>query len=184
MSSKSRDKHISTLVKVFRNSGYDGASISQISKATGLGKASLYHHFPGGKEEMMKSVLDFLGKRLENHTIQTLRGEGTIPERFAKMGEAFMSIYEGGEEPCILAIVLLGNAQDKFQEQVHHFFRSWLDEMTKVLVEDGMDATTAQATSEEIAIGIQGSLILAQGLSDPAIFRRFIQSIPEKVKKG
>ena len=32
---------------VFRDVGYDGASLSILSEATGLKKASLYHRFPG-----------------------------------------------------------------------------------------------------------------------------------------
>ena len=37
------------LAEVFREHGYEGASLSLISKATGLGKGSLYHFFPGVK---------------------------------------------------------------------------------------------------------------------------------------
>lgn len=52
MPSASRDVHIPALFQLFRESGYDGVSLAQIAVATGLGKASLYHHFPGGKVEM------------------------------------------------------------------------------------------------------------------------------------
>ena len=36
------------LTEVFRLYGYEGASLSRISKVTGLQRASLYHRFPGG----------------------------------------------------------------------------------------------------------------------------------------
>ncbi|MEM8810542.1 MAG: TetR/AcrR family transcriptional regulator, partial [Cyanobacteria bacterium P01_G01_bin.38] len=42
-----KDAAIAKLTPVFRRYGYEGASLSMLSKATGLGKASLYHHFPG-----------------------------------------------------------------------------------------------------------------------------------------
>ena len=48
----SRADVIQALIDVFRRCGYDGATLSSISEATGLGRASLYHHFPGGKQEM------------------------------------------------------------------------------------------------------------------------------------
>jgi TetR/AcrR family transcriptional repressor of lmrAB and yxaGH operons len=38
--------------EVFRTYGFEGATMSRISAATGLEKGSLYHRFPGGKEEM------------------------------------------------------------------------------------------------------------------------------------
>ena len=34
-----------------------GASLSLIGSATGLGRGSLYHFFPGGKQEMAAAVL-------------------------------------------------------------------------------------------------------------------------------
>ena len=41
------------LAEVFREYGYEGTSLARITKATGLGKGSLYHFFPGGKAEIM-----------------------------------------------------------------------------------------------------------------------------------
>ena len=49
------------LAEVFREHGFEGASLSLISERTGLGKGSLYHFFPGGKEEMAAAVLDDIG---------------------------------------------------------------------------------------------------------------------------
>ena len=44
-----REAVVERLMAVIRREGYDGASLAQLSKATGLGKGSLYHHFPSGK---------------------------------------------------------------------------------------------------------------------------------------
>src|SRR5687767_6837809 len=45
------------LAEVFRSHGYEGATLALISQATGLGKGSLYHFFPGGKAQMAADVL-------------------------------------------------------------------------------------------------------------------------------
>ncbi|TGQ06111.1 helix-turn-helix domain-containing protein, partial [Mesorhizobium sp. M00.F.Ca.ET.217.01.1.1] len=45
----------SIIGEVFREHGYEGASLALIGAATGLGKGSLYHFFPGGKEEMARA---------------------------------------------------------------------------------------------------------------------------------
>src|SRR5687767_7960924 len=49
------------LTGVFRRHGYDGASLSVIAAATGLQRSSLYHRFPGGKEQMAAEVARALG---------------------------------------------------------------------------------------------------------------------------
>ena len=43
---------IESLVKTFRSNGYEGTSLAELAKSTGLKKASLYHRFPDGKQEM------------------------------------------------------------------------------------------------------------------------------------
>jgi len=48
---------VPALAEAFREHGFEGASIAQLSAATGLGKGSLYNFFPGGKEEMAAAVL-------------------------------------------------------------------------------------------------------------------------------
>jgi len=52
-SKMSDEKVFEGLSDVFRRKGYDGASYSDLMKATGLVKASLYHRFPGGKADMV-----------------------------------------------------------------------------------------------------------------------------------
>jgi AcrR family transcriptional regulator len=54
----SRNEVIARVMAVVRREGYDGASLAELSKATGLGKSSLYHHFPDGKNDMVAAVLD------------------------------------------------------------------------------------------------------------------------------
>ena len=49
---------IPALGEVFREHGFSGSSLAEISQHTGLGKGSLYHFFPGGKTEMAEAVLD------------------------------------------------------------------------------------------------------------------------------
>jgi AcrR family transcriptional regulator len=61
----SKQTHVPSLLDLFRQLGYDGVTLSKISQVTGLGKASLYHHFPGGKDEMVETVLIALEQGLE-----------------------------------------------------------------------------------------------------------------------
>ncbi len=65
------------LGEVFRAHGYEGASLTLITEATGLGKGSLYHLFPGGKEQMAAEVLAEIDTWFEVNIFAPLR-ESTI----------------------------------------------------------------------------------------------------------
>jgi AcrR family transcriptional regulator len=173
-----KETYIPCLLQLFRQYGYDGATLSKISEATGLGKASLYHHFPGGKDEMVTAVLDYLERWLEENVLPALKSEGDAITKLKGMCDRLNDLYEGGHQPCMLAILLMGSARDAFHPQVKALFCGWIDAMTGVLIEAGIDEAVAKQRGEDAAIAIQGSLVLSQALEDPSPFQRTIQQIP------
>lgn len=174
-----KDLYIPCLLDLFRQHGYDGATLAKISEATGLGKASLYHYFPGGKDEMVMTVLDFLERWSEQHLLQALRSPGDALTRMQRMCDQLTALYEGGQQPCLFAILLLGSAREVFHDKVQVLLRAWIQAMAAVLMEAGLDQTLAQQRAEDAAIAIQGALIVAQGLNDLRPFQRVVKQLPQ-----
>ena len=54
------DTVLAALVQTFRQYGYEGASLSMLSEASGLGRSSLYHYFPNGKADMAQAALNWV----------------------------------------------------------------------------------------------------------------------------
>src|SRR6516165_9436370 len=70
-----RSELIAALAEVFREHGFHGASLDLISRRTGLGKGSLYHAFPGGKEQMAAEVLANIDAWFEQNVFTPLRDD-------------------------------------------------------------------------------------------------------------
>jgi AcrR family transcriptional regulator len=176
-----KEAYIPCLLDIFRRYGYDGATLSKISQATGLGKASLYHYFPHGKDEMVSTVLDFLEKWFQQNILEVLRGQGTVLSRLSQMCERVIQVYEGGEQPCMCAILLMGSGRDIFHAKVNLLLRTWIDEIARVLQTDGLDQAIAKERAEDALIAIQGALILVQGLNDTTPFLRIMKQLPQQI---
>src|SRR4051812_21753258 len=110
-----RDEVVDRLLLAFRDHGYDGASLAVLARATGLGKSSLYHYFPGGKEDMALAVLDRVSGWLKEHAVKPLQGEGPPRRRLDRMMEALDGLYAGGKNACVLANLVVGGARHLFQ---------------------------------------------------------------------
>lgn len=176
-----KETYVPCLLQLFRHHGYDGATLAKISEATGLGKASLYHHFPGGKDEMVEAVLDYLEGWSTQNILQPLASPGDTLARLQCMCDRLTELYEGGKQPCMFAILLLGSARDVFHGKVQALFRGWIDAIAAVLVEAGMERELAQQRGEDAAIAVQGALILSQALDDPSPFLRVMQQLPAQL---
>ena len=114
----SKDKAIPKLVDVFRQYGYEGATLTRLSQATGLGKASLYHHFPKGKEEMADAVLDYLNQGLNEQLLAPLHSDRAPADRIRAMNQNIDAFYKHGQQACLLALLSVGEAHNLFQGQI------------------------------------------------------------------
>lgn len=177
-------KHIPKLLQVFRDNGIDGATLSKISKEIGLGKASLYHHFPGGKDEMVEAVLDYLESETEENILQPLRSNEDVQTRFQKMCDGIGNMFDGGKQPCMFAILLMGSERNVFHKKVEMLLRTWIDGIASVLIAEGLDKDLAVERGENAVLMIEGALILSQGLNNFAPFERVIRQLPQQLSQN
>lgn len=96
----SKDEIIDRLFTVFRDRGFEGASITDLSRATGLGKSSLYHHFPDGKEQMAEAVLERATAVIDSEILNAARSSGTLKARIRKIVATLDQMYVGGRAPA------------------------------------------------------------------------------------
>lgn len=172
-----RDILARKLAEVFRSEGYDGASMSQLAKATGLLRGSLYHHFPKGKEDMAKAAMQALKAEAESLMFAPLRAGGTPHEKLTRWAAGVETIYVGGEKECIFSSMILGGG-DRFQAELKDTFSSLIDTLRDVLIEAGVSREDAQCRAQSAIERIQGALIVAKALDDCSGFHRLIQELP------
>lgn len=171
------------LLEEFRTYGFDGVSLSRISKVTGLGKASLYHHFPGGKGEMAMAVMTLASAWLEGGVFKALEGEGEPAARLESVLVAFQSFYQNGEKSCLLDIMPIGGGPE-IQKMVKALLRRLLIGFEHLALDAGMNPDRARETAELALIRLQGSLVVARGLGDNTPFLRQIQTLRDGYLAG
>ncbi|MEL6157784.1 MAG: TetR/AcrR family transcriptional regulator [Cyanobacteria bacterium J06623_5] len=180
----SRETYLPVLFQLFRHHGYDGVSLSKIAEATGLGKASLYHHFPGGKAEMIRATLDYSEQWLDNNILKPLQQKGDALTRLQQMCDRLNELYAAGEQPCLIAALTTGTHRDIFHEQVKQRLNALVEAIASVLTVAGMSSVAAHQRGEDAVITIQGALILSRGLDNPKPFKRAIAQLPKKLCEG
>ncbi|CAO4192848.1 TetR/AcrR family transcriptional regulator [Methylorubrum extorquens] len=165
------------LAEVFREHGYEGASLSLISKATALGKGSLYHFFPGGKEEMAGAVLAEIDGWFEANVFRPLR-EGEDPA--AAVAATFATVadyFRSGRRVCLVGALSLSDARDRFAGRLRDYFARWVEALAAALGRAGHSSASAGELAEEAVGGIQGAVVLARALDRPEVFERILAGL-------
>jgi AcrR family transcriptional regulator len=172
------DQLLDRLSEVFQLHGYQGASLTLLAEAGGLQRASLYHRFPGGKEEMAEVILERAARWLSLHALEPLRQEGPPPERVRRMTAKLAEFYEGGRRSCLLDTLSLGSEGSPFRDQVAAAMKSWMVAMAAVAQDAGVPPEEAARRAEEALAQIQGGLVVARGIRDPAAFHHALERLP------
>lgn len=172
-----RETVIPALGEIFREYGFEGTSLSVITERTGLGKGSLYHFFPGGKEEMATVVLAEIDNWFQVNVYRPLL-EGDNPKAgIDHMFAAVEDYFRAGKRVCLVGVFALDNTRDRFATAVKDYFADWAKALAKALTRCGRSPAEARALTEDILGGIQGGLVLARALDDPAIFTRTLKRL-------
>lgn len=172
-----RSDAVASLAEVFREHGYEGASLALIGKATGLGKGSLYHFFPNGKEEMVQAVLVEIEQWFENSVYSPLRDGDDADAAITAMLDETAKYFRSGRRVCLVGALAVTNTRDLFAQAIRGYFVAWVDALQAALVRQGRDAERARILSEDAVLSIQGAIVLSRALDDPAVFQRAIDQL-------
>jgi TetR/AcrR family transcriptional repressor of lmrAB and yxaGH operons len=170
------------LAEVFRAHGYEGASIALISKATGHGKGSLYHFFPGGKEEMAAAVLAEIDGWFRDHVFTPLRAAQNPSQAIGDMFDAVERYFDKGGRVCLVGLFALGDERDRFSGAIGGYFAEWVAALTQALEAAGRDPDAAREIAEETVAGVQGALVLARSLREPPAFQRVLNGLKARIE--
>ena len=172
---------ISGLTKVFRDKGYEGTSLNDLAEITGLKKASLYHRFPNGKQEMAECVLSDIDQWVDKNIFIPLLDE-TKPTKL-RLKDALKNIeilYDSGKETCVLRAFSMNSGLSLFEQQVKSGIYKWIAAFSNFGVAVKLSSTQSQQNAVQTLIELQGSLIVTKGLADTTIFKNTLRNIEKR----
>ena len=179
--SKPREDLLVEFEEVFKAHGFEGTSMSMLTKKTGLEKASLYYHFPEGKTEMASIVLTEALKRLDSTVLSPLRSDKEPWQRITAMLSALAEFYNQGQDVCLISIFTLSGLKPEVSQKMRSALLVWKHLISKALKE--LNISSPKTKAQNALSLIQGSLILAKTLDDPKIFEMAISQIKNDWKK-
>ena len=164
---------IAALFDIFRNHGYEGTTISLLSEVTGLKKSSLYHHFPAGKEDMLKVVVGYVSQQVDQHVITPLLDTQVKPEiRFTNMLAIIKTFYSEGKKNCLLNVLNLGDAKAEINKLQNDDYQAWIDALIELGKEVGLSELDATDWAERLLIVIEGTLVIQRLTNNAQTFEK------------
>ncbi|HEY8281967.1 MAG TPA: TetR/AcrR family transcriptional regulator [Leifsonia sp.] len=170
MGSDVRERMIESASVLVARNGSRGASFSEVLAASGGPRGSIYHHFPGGKEELVLGAVDLAGHRADT-LLAGLAGLSApeIGERFLAMWRSLLIATDFGVG-CAAAGVVVDAESEALIHRAADVFRTWRARLADLLVAGGIPAEGGPGLASMLVAVAEGAVILARAERDIAVF--------------
>ena len=173
---------LARLAEVFRQAGFAGASMERLAQETGLKKASLYHRFPGGKQQMAEQVLEASGRGFHAQVLAPLEGPGEPRARLDAALAGLARFYAGGGRACLLNMLAPRGLEDgPFSARIKLSLERTIGAFAALAAEAGHPPDAARRRAARAVMLIQGSLVMARALGSLEPFRLMLADLPEEL---
>ncbi len=163
-----RERIVDSSAELFRRQGYTGTGVKQIVTAASAPFGSLYHFFPGGKEQLGEEVLRWSGQ-VYLQLFLTVAGEApdvaTGVERFFA-GAAETLEETGYADACPIATVALevASTNEPLRQATADVFDSWISAATHWFAAAGIPRERSRELALHMLAALEGAFVFSRAL--------------------
>jgi AcrR family transcriptional regulator len=170
MSTPTRQRIVEAGAELLRAKGYSGTGVKEIVAAAQAPFGSLYHHFPGGKEQLGEEVVRWSGR--EYGKLGPLIFDAA-PDVVSGVRAFFTGAAENLQESgwvagCPIATVALeaANTSEPLRRATAGVFTEWVDGLAPRFAAAGVDDARARDLAIAMIAALEGAFVLAQAWRD------------------
>src|SRR4051794_34083495 len=165
-----KERIVTASAELFRRQGYNGTGVKQIVAQAEAPFGSLYHFFPGGKEELGAEVIRWSGAM---YGLLLPAIVDPAPDVVTGVRDFFTGAAEHLRESdfadaCPIATVALevSSSSEPLREACADVFESWIASATERLTGAGIEEEKARELAIAMIAALEGAFVLARALRD------------------
>lgn len=160
--------------RLFREQGVNGTSLLTVLEAARAPRGSLYHHFPGGKDQLVLEALRYESDRVTGDVETLLAALPAYDVAIGAFAETLAASLETSDFrlgcPVSTAALELSSQNEAVRDVCAGTYRRWEELLRDHLARTGHP--NPHETAELTLAALEGSLLLARAKRDGDIVRR------------
>ena len=161
-----RQRIVDAGAELFLRQGYVGTGMKQIVAASGAPFGSVYHHFPGGKEELGVAAVHRAGAGYAALVGATLAAHDDIEEAIAAaFAEAAAALRDSGwADACPIATVALevAGTSEPLRQACAEVFDAWFAGLAARFEDAGIPAERARPLAQVVLMLLEGGFLFGR----------------------
>jgi TetR/AcrR family transcriptional regulator, lmrAB and yxaGH operons repressor len=156
-----RARMVEGAVRLLATHGVEGTSFAEVLETTGSPRGSVYHHFPGGKPELLHAALDLASKR-GLAAMEAARGQPpeVVIERFLALWRGLLDWSHLTAGCAVVAVTVAAN--DDLLDHAGTIFRTWTELLTELCAAGAMDTDSARRLAVTVIAATEGAVAMCR----------------------
>jgi len=182
MKQASREQMIEGALSLLAKQGLQATSFSEVLKLTGAPRGSIYHHFPGGKDQLVAEALKLSEKRTAA-SIKTLDSSKPekIVEGFLGLWRYLLLTYDFSVGCSALAVTVATNSPELL-ERSESIFETWQKVLTDKFLKAGLSHKQATDFTTTLIAASEGAVVMARSAKNIQPFERVASQLVTQAK--
>ncbi|HEY7050525.1 MAG TPA: TetR/AcrR family transcriptional regulator [Mycobacterium sp.] len=170
---------LASAAEVLRERGAAGVTIDEVLSRSKAPRGSVYHHFPGGRNQILAEALAFAGTSMTS-AIDAAAAQGPMAllHEFVELWEDVLrdSDFAAGC-PVAAAATSTGEEDPRLANDAAVIFDRWRQALTRSFLVDGFHDPEATALATTMLAAIEGAVILCRSLRSAQPLRDVAENI-------
>jgi AcrR family transcriptional regulator len=154
--------------ELFRRQGYAGTGLKQILAAANAPFGSLYHFFPGGKEQLGAEAIRTSGRLYAELFATIARQAPDVPSAVAAFFAGAADTLEQTDyaDACPIATVALevASTNEPMREACAEVFEEWIAGATRYFTSAGIPAPSARELAVSMLCLLEGAFVFCRAM--------------------
>jgi TetR/AcrR family transcriptional regulator, lmrAB and yxaGH operons repressor len=175
-----RTRILQAALLLFRQRGYHGVGINDILIIAKAPKGSLYHHFPGGKDQMAVEVIELVTERLlawleADPLASTATLMRNVGSRLRKWMQRTAGTQGAGACALIASFAAEGETAVAVATAAKRAYERIADVLARRLEAEGWAARAARDDAFLVIATLEGGGLVSQTMGEPRLFTAAIE---------
>jgi TetR/AcrR family transcriptional repressor of lmrAB and yxaGH operons len=171
----SRERLLDSAVDLLQRQGYHGTGLNELLEHSEAPRGSLYHYFPGGKEQIGAEAIARAGGQVAAAVVHLLRAKPSVADAVQALAGLLAAGLEASnfERGCPVATTALELTprSEPIRAAVQASFESWLAPLRERLEAAGFDRLEAARRADLAIATLEGALVLARARQNADVLR-------------
>lgn len=183
MGQDAKTRMIESAMVMLAKRGLQGTSFTEVLEHSGAPRGSVYHHFPGGKTQLVAAAVEYASDRALAVVNRAAGGSAReITAAFLQMWRDVL-VRSKLEAGCSVLAVAVAADTPELRETAAAIFRRWREHLAQLFQKSGLKKADAARFAATLIAASEGAVALARAEQSLEPFEHVAAQLLEQVDR-